>query len=46
MRHGYFARLKNFVTYAGWSDVVVELVLFCPLYEDMWSFSPRTSATT
>lgn len=37
----YFARLKDFVTYAGRSGVVVELVLFCPLYEDsMWSVSP------
>ena len=37
----YFARLKGFVTYAGRSGVVVELVLFCPLYEDsMWSASP------
>jgi len=41
LRHGYFARLKNFVTYAAWSGVVVELVLFCQLYDDsMWSFSP------
>jgi hypothetical protein len=37
----YFARLKDFVTYAGRSGVVVEVVLFCPLYEDsMWSVSP------
>ena len=37
----YFARLKDFVAYAGRSGVVVELVLFCPLYEDsMWSVSP------
>jgi hypothetical protein len=37
----YFARLKAFVAYAGRSGVVVELVLFCPLYEDsMWSVSP------
>src|SRR5262245_52242853 len=37
----YFARLKDFVAYAGQSGVVVELVLFCPLYEDsMWSVSP------
>jgi hypothetical protein len=40
----YFARLKGFVTYAGRSGVVVELVLFCPLYEDsMWSVSPMNS---
>jgi len=37
----YFTRLKDFVAYAGRSHVVVELVLFCPLYEDsMWSVSP------
>ena len=37
----YFARLKDFVGYAGRSGVVVELVLFCPLYEDsMWNVSP------
>jgi hypothetical protein len=37
----YFARLKSFVAYAARRGVVVELVLFCPLYEDsMWSVSP------
>src|SRR6185369_13679920 len=37
----YFARLKDFLAYAGRSGVVVELVLFCPLYEDsMWNVSP------
>jgi len=37
----YFARLKDFVTCAARNGVVVELVLFCPLYEDsMWSVSP------
>jgi hypothetical protein len=37
----YFARLKDFVAYAGRSGVIVEFVLFCPLYEDsMWSVSP------
>ena len=37
----YFERLKDFLAYAGRSGVVVELVLFCPLYEDsMWSVSP------
>src|SRR6185312_7716976 len=40
----YFARLKDFVSYAGRSGVLVELVLFCPLYEDsMWSVSPMNS---
>ena len=37
----YFARLKAFVAYAAKNAVVVELVLFCPLYEDsMWNVSP------
>ena len=37
----YFARLKQFLTHAARNGVVVELVLFCPLYEDsMWSVSP------
>src|SRR5215216_6185932 len=32
--NAYFARLKDFVAYAGRRGVIVELVLFCPLYED------------
>ena len=37
----YFARLKDFVRQAERRGAVVELVLFCPLYEDsMWSVSP------
>src|SRR4051794_8226962 len=37
----YFTRLKDFVAQAAKRGVVVELVLFCPLYEDsMWSVSP------
>ena len=40
----YFARLKDFVAYAAQSGVVVELVLFCPLYEDsMWNVSPMNA---
>ncbi len=40
----YFSRLKDFVAYAARSGVVVELVLFCPLYEDsMWSVSPMNA---
>jgi hypothetical protein len=40
----YFVRLKDFVAYADRSGVVVELVLFCPLYEDsMWSVSPMNA---
>lgn len=41
----YFARLKDFVTEAGKRGVVVELVLFCPFYEDsQWKFSPMNVA--
>jgi hypothetical protein len=37
----YFARLKNFIAHAGRRGIVVELVLFCPFYEDsMWNVSP------
>jgi hypothetical protein len=37
----YFERLKDFVAEAGRRGVVVELVLFCPFYEDaMWALSP------
>jgi hypothetical protein len=33
----YFARLKDFVRQAGKRGIVVELVLFCPLYnEELW----------
>jgi hypothetical protein len=37
----YFQRLKEFCTQAARRGVVVELVLFCPFYEDgMWNVSP------
>ena len=37
----YFTRLKDFITHAGRRGIVVELVLFCPFYEDsMWNVSP------
>ncbi|HLX61485.1 MAG TPA: hypothetical protein VKX17_09405 [Planctomycetota bacterium] len=37
----YFARLKGFVAAAGQRGIVVEVVLFCPFYEDsMWLLSP------
>ncbi|MBN1817041.1 MAG: hypothetical protein JW828_06745 [Sedimentisphaerales bacterium] len=37
----YFKRLRDFVATADKHDVVVELVLFCPFYEDaMWFLSP------
>lgn len=41
----YFARLKDFVAEAGRRGVVVELVLFCPFYEDsQWKISPMNAA--
>ncbi|MBL9138122.1 MAG: hypothetical protein JNK85_19800 [Verrucomicrobiales bacterium] len=41
----YFARLKDFVGRAARSGVVVELSLFCPMYEDsQWRLSPMNPA--
>ncbi len=41
----YFQRLTDFVTEAGRQGVVVELVLFCPFYEDaMWQLSPMNAS--
>jgi hypothetical protein len=41
----YFARLKAFVAHAATRDVVVELSLFCPMYEEVqWSLSPMNAA--
>ncbi|MHC4558779.1 MAG: cellulase family glycosylhydrolase [Planctomycetota bacterium] len=41
----YFERLKDFVGQASKHGVVVELVLFCPFYEDgMWKLSPMNAA--
>ncbi|HEU0040617.1 MAG TPA: cellulase family glycosylhydrolase [Verrucomicrobiae bacterium] len=40
----YFARLKDFVRYAGRRGVVVEINLFCPFYSDsMWKLSPMNA---
>ncbi len=37
----YFKRLKDFIGQAGRRGIVVELVLFCPFYEDsMWNVDP------
>ncbi|MGH7137199.1 MAG: cellulase family glycosylhydrolase, partial [Pirellulales bacterium] len=41
----YFERLKQFIGEAGKRGIVVELVLFCPFYEDsMWRLSPLNAA--
>jgi hypothetical protein len=41
----YFKRLKDFVAEAGKRGIVVEVVLFCTLYDDkLWAVSPMNSA--
>jgi hypothetical protein len=41
----YFARLRDFVAQAQKRGIVVELVFFCPFYEDgMWALSPMNAA--
>ena len=41
----YFKRLKDFVKQAGNRDVVVEMNLFCPMYEEsQWKLSPQNAA--
>ena len=40
----YFRRLREFVTEAGRRGIVVEYVLFCPLYEDeLWDVNPMNA---
>lgn len=40
----YFERLEDFVAYAEKKAVTVELVLFCPMYEEkQWSLSPMNA---
>jgi hypothetical protein len=40
----YFARLKDFVAQAGRRGIVVEVVLFCTLYDDnLWKVNPMRS---
>ena len=41
----YFTRLKDFVAQVGRRGIVVEMVLFCPFYDDsMWRLSPMNAA--
>lgn len=41
----YFERLRRFMAAAGKRGVVVEMNLFCPLYEDvLWAASPMNAA--
>jgi len=40
----YFKRLRDFVRYAAKKGVVVEMNLFCPMYEEsMWSVCPMNA---
>jgi hypothetical protein len=40
----YFARLKDFVRHASKKGIVVELNLFCPMYEEpMWNVCPMNA---
>lgn len=40
----YFKRLKEFVSYASAKGVVVEVNLFCPMYEEsMWNICPMNA---
>src|SRR5216117_1567155 len=41
---GYFKRLKDFVAKASKRGIVVELNLFCPMYEEsQWRLSPQNA---
>jgi hypothetical protein len=41
----YFKRLTDFITYASSKGIVVEMTLFCPMYEDkQWSLSPMNAS--
>lgn len=41
----YFRRLKDFITQAGRRGIVVEISLFCPLYdEELWQASPMNAS--
>ncbi|MDB6070979.1 MAG: Myo-inositol 2-dehydrogenase [Verrucomicrobiales bacterium] len=40
----YFVRLKDFVSAASSKGVIVEVTLFCPMYEEMqWKLSPMNA---
>jgi hypothetical protein len=41
---GYFARAKDFISQAGERGIVVELVLFCTMYDEtFWAASPMNA---
>jgi hypothetical protein len=40
----YFTRLRDFVAYASTKGIVVEVTLFCPMYEELqWLLSPMNA---
>jgi hypothetical protein len=40
----YFSRLKDLAAYAGAKGIIIELTLFCPMYEDkQWNLSPMNA---
>jgi hypothetical protein len=40
----YFTRLEDLAAYAGQKGIVIELTLFCPMYEDeQWNLSPMNA---
>lgn len=40
----YFARLRDFVAQASRRGIIVEVTLFCPMYEDLqWKISPMNA---
>jgi hypothetical protein len=41
----YFTRLEQLIRYAASKGIVVELTLFCPMYEELqWTLSPMNAA--
>ncbi|MCX8108116.1 MAG: hypothetical protein N3G20_04860 [Verrucomicrobiae bacterium] len=43
--NAYFVRLRDFVKRASEASIVVEVTLFCPMYEDaQWRLSPMNAA--
>jgi PA14 domain len=41
----YFKRLTDFITYASSKGIIVEVTLFCPMYEEVqWSLSPMNAS--
>jgi hypothetical protein len=42
----YFTRLKDLIAYASSKGIVVEVTLFCPMYEELqWTLSPMSAGS-